>query len=452
MQDFKLLTRQLLETYLGSDTLSDVAIQDFLDSNASIIGTGKQEFFKNIEHFLNSFKFDVEKRKNIHFEFKDLEIEENIVDDQCVFVYGSVKIYGLYDKEVTIIHLDSRFTIIYGVRDGKWKVLHIHHSIPDKEQLEDEEFPITLGKQVQQARHEVEALSAGYSYICLINLETGDVELIKGNNIPGLNGRYTQMDHNILLEQVNRLIAKPFRKSSFEFYDSKTIAKRLEGKNSLFHTCERTDGTWILSMIVPQKYDENGRVVSVLLANRDFTEEKKRELEQEEALRQEKIKAEKANEAKSIFLFNMSHDIRTPMNAIVGYSQLMKKECKRQIEPILKERSLCEIIEPQGGRIFMPGTSKVDWMHMFEEQESSNLSISQYCKLHGISDKAFYNARSRYKKTVETPSLVAVEVNDDIGSSNTGCISFKLNGMSFEFDESAPDNDIQRIIKICLAL
>lgn len=326
MQDFKLLTRQLLETYLGSDTLSDVVIQNFLDSNASIIGTGKQEFFKNIEHFLNSFKFDVEKRKNIHFEFKDLEIEENIVDDQCVFVYGSVKIYGLYDKEVTIIHLDSRFTIIYGVRDGKWKVLHIHHSIPDKEQLEDEEFPITLGKQVQQARHEVEALSAGYSYICLINLETGDVELIKGNNIPGLNGRYTQMDHNILLEQVNRLIAKSFRKSSVEFYDSKTIAKRLEGKNSLFHTCERTDGTWILSMIVPQKYDENGRVVSVLLANRDFTEEKKRELEQEEALRQEKIKAEKANEAKSIFLFNMSHDIRTPMNAIVGYSQLMKKE------------------------------------------------------------------------------------------------------------------------------
>lgn len=326
MMDFKWLTKQLLETYLGSDTLSKVEIQDFLDTNASIIGTGKQEFFKNIEHFLNSFKFDVGKRKNIHFEFKDLEIEENIVDDQCVFVYGSVQIYGLYDKEVTIIHLDSRFTIIYGVRDGKWKVLHIHHSIPDKEQLEDEEFPITLGKQVQQARHEAEALSAGYSYICLINLETGDVELIKGNNIPGLNGRYTQMDHNILLEQVNCLIAEPFRQSSVEFYDSKTIAKRLEGKNSLFHSCERTDGTWILSMIVPQKYDENGRVVSVLLANRDFTEEKKRELEQEEALRQEKIKAEKANEAKSIFLFNMSHDIRTPMNAIVGYSQLMKKE------------------------------------------------------------------------------------------------------------------------------
>lgn len=82
------------------------------------------------------------------------------------------------------------------------------------------------------------------------------------------------MDHNILLEQVNRLITEPFRQSSVEFYDSTTIAKRLEGKDSLFHTCESTDGTCILSMIVPQKYDENGHVVSVTLANRDFTEEK----------------------------------------------------------------------------------------------------------------------------------------------------------------------------------
>ena len=34
----------------------------------------------------------------------------------------------------------------------------------------------------------------------------------------------------------------------------------------------------------------------------------------------------------------------------------------------------------------MPGTSKVEWMHIFADQESSELSVSQYCKLHGISD------------------------------------------------------------------
>ena len=35
---------------------------------------------------------------------------------------------------------------------------------------------------------------------------------------------------------------------------------------------------------------------------------------------------EKANEAKTAFLLNMSHDIRTPMNAILGYAHLMRKE------------------------------------------------------------------------------------------------------------------------------
>lgn len=81
----------------------------------------------------------------------------------------------------------------------------------------------------------------------------------------------------------------------------------------------------------------------------------------------------------------------------------------------------------------MPGTSKVEWMHIFADQESIELSVSQYCKLHGISDKAFYNAKSRYKWATEEPSLVAVEVNDDIGSSNTACIRF-------EFNVSVPDN------------
>ncbi len=46
----------------------------------------------------------------------------------------------------------------------------------------------------------------------------------------------------------------------------------------------------------------------------------------EENAKEAQLQAEKANEAKSNFLFNMSHDIRTPMNALLGYNQLMKKE------------------------------------------------------------------------------------------------------------------------------
>ena len=42
--------------------------------------------------------------------------------------------------------------------------------------------------------------------------------------------------------------------------------------------------------------------------------------------RKAQIQAEKANAAKSDFLFNMSHDIWTPMNALLGYSELIKRE------------------------------------------------------------------------------------------------------------------------------
>lgn len=48
--------------------------------------------------------------------------------------------------------------------------------------------------------------------------------------------------------------------------------------------------------------------------------------EKHEAVEREKIRAVESSLAKSQFLFNMSHDIRTPMNAIIGYTALARKE------------------------------------------------------------------------------------------------------------------------------
>ena len=48
--------------------------------------------------------------------------------------------------------------------------------------------------------------------------------------------------------------------------------------------------------------------------------------QREKILEIRKVEAEQSNKAKSTFLFNMSHDIRTPMNAIIGYVTLAKKE------------------------------------------------------------------------------------------------------------------------------
>ena len=52
----------------------------------------------------------------------------------------------------------------------------------------------------------------------------------------------------------------------------------------------------------------------------------KKERMQEEELKKAYAAAENANKAKTEFLNNMSHDIRTPMNVILGYNHLMKSQ------------------------------------------------------------------------------------------------------------------------------
>lgn len=62
-----------------------------------------------------------------------------------------------------------------------------------------------------------------------------------------------------------------------------------------------------------------------ILGLRNVDELTKREIQQRILLEDARTKAEAANEAKSRFLFNMSHDIRTPMNAILGFTSLAKR-------------------------------------------------------------------------------------------------------------------------------
>ena len=52
--------------------------------------------------------------------------------------------------------------------------------------------------------------------------------------------------------------------------------------------------------------------------------QKEKDLIQQKKLEETATAADAANEAKTRFLLNMSHDIRTPMNAILGYSKLMR--------------------------------------------------------------------------------------------------------------------------------
>lgn len=79
---------------------------------------------------------------------------------------------------------------------------------------------------------------------------------------------------------------------------------------------------WYCEMLYRVSISNTEKFILVLS---DRTAEKR----QNQALKQALDIAENANEAKSSFLFNMSHDIRTPMNAIVGYAILLDKDAEK---------------------------------------------------------------------------------------------------------------------------
>ncbi len=84
------------------------------------------------------------------------------------------------------------------------------------------------------------------------------------------------------------------------------------------------DKDGVFFQIAYTKVDLAGRD-AFILSTRDITENVIREQQLREEISDALQKAEKASEAKSSFLFNMSHDIRTPMNAILGFNEMAVK-------------------------------------------------------------------------------------------------------------------------------
>ncbi|MDO4493947.1 MAG: ATP-binding protein [Clostridia bacterium] len=122
--------------------------------------------------------------------------------------------------------------------------------------------------------------------------------------------------------------ATEFLEKLREFTDCATLAERTENADviSAEYRGRKPEWAWCRASWIVTARDEAGHARQCLYVVEDVTENIRERAQHDRELHTALEAADAANRAKTEFLFSMSHDIRTPMNAILGYSSLMKKE------------------------------------------------------------------------------------------------------------------------------
>jgi PAS domain S-box-containing protein len=98
---------------------------------------------------------------------------------------------------------------------------------------------------------------------------------------------------------------------------------------------ERPDGSQVIVIVnIAPLTDDQGKVTGAINCFYDVTERKNFERERETLLANERasrMEAEEANRSKDIFLATLSHEVRTPLNAMLGWATILqKKQCTEQ--------------------------------------------------------------------------------------------------------------------------
>ncbi len=200
-------------------------------------------------------------------------------------------------------------------------------------------------KNEQRQMELVQALSIDYDLVCFFDLNTGQGRLVRNDSrdlYSSVFGRGRLSLKGALEFYIEKFVYEEDREMLREAFAPDRLKTELSEKNMYYlnyRVLEEDEIRYFQIKMVRAGEGDSGW--GVVLGIRSVDEEIRSEMEKKDLLENALMQANRASKAKSIFLSNMSHDIRTPMNAIVGFTALAithinkKEQVREYLEKIM---------------------------------------------------------------------------------------------------------------------
>jgi signal transduction histidine kinase/CheY-like chemotaxis protein len=310
----------------NSLNLSENAAYYLCDSNGTILyyQTKVYDNETDIQNFVSRIKDDVDMSSGTGY----LETYRDALgDNRSAFTKeldnGWLIIYTIPQEEILgqlnlfymiiglIFFVGVIFISVLGMRD--------YHKEKKNQTLIDEKKSMALRTQIYQKT--MRSTMIQYHFVCYIDLDNNRYRTVYPEEAEEA-GVYTEIVKK-LVDSDDYIVDD--KENIIHFLSLDNIKKELEDKEYTEIRCQyklsdKKMEHYLISLTVIERVD--GHPVNVTLTLRSIENILKQEETQRDILMMAVKQAEAANAAKSDFLSNMSHDIRTPMNAILGMTAI----------------------------------------------------------------------------------------------------------------------------------
>lgn len=217
-------------------------------------------------------------------------------------------------------------------------------------------------------------------------------------------------------------------------------------------------------------YDRDRTLQGVFAAARDVTERKRFEQALQETnveLENAKLNAEKANKAKSDFLSGMSHELRSPLNAILGFAQLIESATplpttsqKENVEQILQAgwhllkliNEILDLAVIESGKVFL----SLEPVSLDDILDECQAMMEAQAQQHGIrltfpqtgEPRFVWADQTRLKQVIINLLSNAIKYNKDNGSVLVTCTDFDNDRIRISFRDTGDGLEPEKLSQL----